>query len=1344
MFSEFIARHPKAILILVVFSLLISGYYASQVRIGVDTGRFELKNEAYKTYQNIVKTFGSEEDNVIVVCISRDGSILHKGDLINIIELEDRIEGGANISSMQSIADYVASGIHILNSLNELPENISISIDSRVFADLDKMKDAVGNYEYVLNNGNDSAKNDSYRVFILLPSYTNDSFALAPGGNFSYTYILNESKYDETKYNSTTMLIDEMEIYQNLSRYGAGGTGDMGFQLPEHYDLDFVNKSIASMEFNITRDKIGMEHYNTTYFEWYSYNLSFSLALSLLYSGQKALALSIYSSIRGIMLNSTKGYENSQENWTSYENEVEDFLSGGDVERIINETEYMKNRSYGTLQDYLGDYEEELKGYENSSVGRDEIVWWSNNVLNVSQLMINYTSYSLSLDNNALPVVNGTIDDIINDRGYGNATKLSRIAEENEEGIIEKIAVFYGENMIYQKALDIFQNLKSILMRDESDNVKQYAWNLLNFSFSSSSGASSPDIEPMLSALQSYRRWIFSNFSYNFTTMLWDYLSLEPFEMNYTYESNVSFDMNYTREDMINELENETQENITKNVEKIRNFQNETIEVKIANYTTSLNYTRENLSLILDDLNYLHEKYETLGGENASNMTNLLGEFLANVSSGIREVENYTDEVYSLRLAEDFFSIGDMYFNTLISRDYLSSLVIIGIWNSSEEMKIYNIVKDSKGPVEYHTLSSKVLVKQIEDTATEDMKTFLPLSLILLVVLLYITYRTIKNVLLTLSAVLIALIWLMGFTAMMGWDFDPILLAVPIMMIGIGVDDGIYVTLRYMEEREHRSRERATIITVSSVGGALILTTLTSIAGFLSNTVSSMSDIQRFGILAAAGLLFSFIVMNTFLPAINMIVDSKTNRKELMLKGTQIGAKIALKNPYIVVIIAVLVSLSGIWAFQHINTEFNMKDLAPQNSDIVQYYHYYEKNFNASVEISYIYFEGNLSSPQVLKAMAEVQNNIEDDTTVVHHYPVLSPWSVMKKHAEARRGEYEYNVTFIHLFRESDTNGDGIPDRNITELYSMLQPDISTVMKGNKAIFIIHTDSHDLKRVNLLVKELSADAAPLKKYGKVEIAGDAIVGKASLDEINNNQMRSLALSVISAIAMLIVLFMITKKSITLGIIAAIPILLVVTWNWLLMYFLGISLNVMTNTIASLCVGLGVDYGIHITHRFVEETDRYYDLKKAILRATGNLGRGMLGASTTTIASIGILTLSTIPPLSNFALILSFSIFFAFVSSILVLPSLLVIWSRYRRKHGYDRVDKEVRKAIEIGDYRTLCRYNVSEDYCLLYLKKLIDQGKIKEARKVSERLMEKGIDTRDFFRSQGEINPPFE
>ena len=1310
----------------------------------MDTGRFELKNDAYKTYEKIVDTFGTEEDNVIIVCISHDGYILHKEDMEDILALEEKLNESVDIHDIQSIVDYIMAGMHILSELKSLPSNISVSFDTAIFSNLNKMRDAVENYEFIKATRNESAMNDSYRVFILLPSYINSSMGVALGGEFGYTYILNESKYRDSVYNATNILLEEMEIYENLSRSVDNGEGSyFGVKLPEEHNLTFVNESIKQVEFNITQAQSIMEHYNTTYIEWYSYNVSFSMALSLLYSGQDSPALLIYKALKDVVERNIDRYYLMRSNWTSYAENLGMFLRNQTTtEEIINETNKMKSISFGTLRDYLDNYSSKLIHYLNSSVSWEEIRIWTLWTENISQNLIDYYSYSAQKDVDVLPLINGTISDVENRRGYENASRLVNIGKENTGDILHRIVYRYAEKMIYQKVLKILTNLKSILLRDETGEVKQYAWELLSFSFSNET--STFNHTPLKEALYSYRKWIYTEFYPNFTAILWDYLSLEPFEFNVTAEKNITYDLTYTRADMRRDIQNMHQEDIDQGIMQIKGFHNGSVESLIQNYTLGLNATRYNLTVIYQDLRYLIEKYSTYGGDRAVQMVDYFTEFKVNVSDALKMVNNSENQTYSLRMIEDYFSSRDTYFNTLLSKDQLSTIFIIGILDWHYEMTIHNIVKAHKGKVEYHALSSQVLIKQIEETATHDMRTFLPLSIMLLIILLYITYRTVRHVVLSLAAVLIVLVWMFGFATFIGWDFDPILLAVPIMIVGIGVDDGIYVTLRYMEERKNKSRERATMVTIASIGGALILTTLTSMAGFLSNTLSNMEDIRRFGVLAAAGLFFSFVVMNTFLPAANMLLDRVKHKRETSLKWTQIGARVALKNPYVIVVVALIVSSAGIMALGHINTEFNLKDLAPEDSEIIVYYHFYQNNFNASVELSYIYFEGNITSPEVIKAMAEVENNVKDDTTVVHHYSVISPWSIMKYHAELRRGQYGYNESYIKLFKESDVDGDGVPDGNISKLYKMLEPEISHVVKADKGIFIIHTDSEEGKRVNTLIDELNEDAKPLEKYGKVKIAGDAIVDKASVDELNENQLRSLGLSVTSAIIMLIILFRITKRSITLGIIAAIPIILVVTWSWLLMYILGISLNVMTNTIASLCVGLGVDYGIHITHRYVEESYRYYSLKEAILRATGYIGRGMLGASATTITAIGILTLSTIPPLSNFALILSVSILFSFISAIMVLPSLLIIWSNYRRKHGYDRVHKEVIEALKRGDWEVLCRYHISMDYCYLYVKQLISLGKIKEARDVVERLKEEGVNLESLLKSTNDFNPPFE
>ena len=1349
MISESIANHPKAVVLTILLSLIISGYYASQMKIGVSTGRFELKNEPYKIYNKILNTFGGEKDNVIIVSISKDGYIFNKSDILSILELESKLNESIPNMFIQSIVDYLITGMHILKFQSNLSPQLNVSIDRGVFDDLSKLNDAIINYRYVNSTANETVRNSTYNIFALLPRSAGEELGNLSGAsyNFSFTTILNKSKYNATHYNATNMLIDEIEIYQNLTKYMPNGSYYGGTPIvPENYSLDFVNKSIEDTKFNITYARIGMEDYNATFVEWFTYNVSFEMALTSMYSGYPNIALAIYQADKSGVENATQYYAYKYEKWLNYSQNLTLYLHGKiSTDNMINSTEFMENISAGILRKYLSNYSQELKNYENETISWQEIARHTRYTQNVSGLQLNYTSYSENLDYQILPLLNNVISNLENGvNDYSTAVKLIEVASQNIRELESRIFLYYGEYVIYKKVLNILTNLKSVLMRNESNVIKQAAWNLIRVNFSSENFTL--NLSAFYHALLGYRNTIFTEYEGNTTAIFWDYLSLEPFNMNYSI-SNVTFNTNYSYSDMIKDTQNYTQDDIDEGYREIKGYDPNTTERLVMNYTTRLSYLITDIHKIEGNLSFISQEYGILLGADAKNFTTLMNET-------VNDVKNYTlylydglNASYSLRMIEDYFEERNTIFNTLLSRDKISTILIVEIDNSSYERKIYNETKaHSNNSVEYHTIATNVLVRQIEETAKHDMMTFIPIALILLVILLFITYGSLKHALLSLSAVLIVLTWLFAFAALIGWDFDPITLAVPIMLIGIGIDDGIYVTLRYMEERERRNKIKSTVITISSVGGALILTTLTSMAGFLSNTVSSMEDIQRFGFLAAIGLLFSFIVMNLYLPAANMIVDGVKRgrkKKEVEIESAKIGAKIALRNPYVMIIVALILSASGIVAMSHISTEFNIKDLAPQDSEVIQSYHYYENNFNASVELSYIYITGNLSSPNVLKAIYETQKNMENDETVVHQYPIVSPWSIMDKYAHAKRGEYYYNASFIKLFKESDTNHDGFPDRNIPKLYSMLEPEIGTVLKGDQAIIIVHTNSHDLKMVDQLYEELSNDAVPLRKYTTVKIAGDAIVGKASLDEINENQIRSLALSVLSAVIMLIILFRLTKRSYVLGIIASLPIIMVVTWNWLLMYFLGISLNVMTNTIASLCVGLGVDYGIHITHRFVEESSRFYSLRDSLFRATGRIGRGMIGASTTTIASIGILTFSSIPPLSNFALILSFSIFFAFIASLLILPSMLMLWAVYRRKYGYDDVQKAVKKAIENGDYKTLCRYHISQDYCLQYVLSLVNEGKIAKAREVIDNLKEEGLNLEDLLKSRG-YDPRFE
>jgi predicted RND superfamily exporter protein len=113
-----------------------------------------------------------------------------------------------------------------------------------------------------------------------------------------------------------------------------------------------------------------------------------------------------------------------------------------------------------------------------------------------------------------------------------------------------------------------------------------------------------------------------------------------------------------------------------------------------------------------------------------------------------------------------------------------------------------------------------------------------------------------------------------------------------------------------------------------------------------------------------------------------------------------------------------------------------------------------------------------------------------------------------------------------------------------------------------------------------------------------------------------------------------------------------------------MALLGIPFNVLTGTITSLTIGLGVAYNIHMTERFVLERERGHDLWVALDRAVRGTGGALLGSAATTVSGFGVLVFAILPPIQQLGLITRLTIIYAFLGSVFVLPSLLVVWTRY--------------------------------------------------------------------------------
>jgi predicted RND superfamily exporter protein len=645
------------------------------------------------------------------------------------------------------------------------------------------------------------------------------------------------------------------------------------------------------------------------------------------------------------------------------------------------------------------------------------------------------------------------------------------------------------------------------------------------------------------------------------------------------------------------------------------------------------------------------------------------------------------------------------------------------------ESKVHDIANAQEGDLEYGVLGNELINQEIQETMDFSQMFLLMLVFVLIVLILFFTFRSGFDTVLTLLSLGMAIIWSYGISIIFGIQGSIIATVVPILLVGLGVDYGIHMTMRYREEKEkERGNKKAIAIAIGTVGMALLLATITTSIGFMSNTVSSLSILKDFAIMVTVGIVSSFIIMTTFLPAVRLVAserrdrkktkkESKTDSKVNNLKNNSkkhavsivtIGAKAGDKAPWAVLLILVILSGIAGYGASQLDTVFDFREFLPRDTDAFDNYVFLIDEFKfGDTEYGEFYIKGNVANDEILQAMNDTIANTQGDNQVVPGISSRSILSVMQKYAFPA-SPLDINVSFMQTWALSDPDGDGIPNYNIKTLFDILynfsvsQSDVMSVLhrddEGNydAALIQVRVTSDNLKKADVLVKELSDDAAPLKELKEegtlenVYIIGEPVVINVVITEMNEGQIRSIIITIFASFIVLTIVFFLLERSFVLGLITIIPVLLVILWILGTMIIFGYNLNVMTITIASLTIGMGITYSIHISERFSEDLKYFKTPGEACENTLTHTGMALAGAFLTTAGGFGILYFHKLPPLQQFGVLIALSITYSFLASAYVLPTFLILWAKwrnnYREKRGLkEDTEKEMEREDEKED-----------------------------------------------------------
>lgn len=152
-------------------------------------------------------------------------------------------------------------------------------------------------------------------------------------------------------------------------------------------------------------------------------------------------------------------------------------------------------------------------------------------------------------------------------------------------------------------------------------------------------------------------------------------------------------------------------------------------------------------------------------------------------------------------------------------------------------------------------------------------------------------------------------------------------------------------------------------------------------------------------------------------------------------------------------------------------------------------------------------------------------------------------------------------------------------------------------------------------------------------------------------------------TILGLIGVLFVLILYFKKPIS-AVMPLIPVMIAVIWTGGAMGILGIPLDMATAGIGSLLLGMGIDYGIHLMHRYEEERKKKNSIDKAVETAVVSTGTAVFATTATTVVGFLALVFAPLPMMANLGKVCALGIFFCMVAVIALLPALLVIEERY--------------------------------------------------------------------------------
>ncbi len=642
----------------------------------------------------------------------------------------------------------------------------------------------------------------------------------------------------------------------------------------------------------------------------------------------------------------------------------------------------------------------------------------------------------------------------------------------------------------------------------------------------------------------------------------------------------------------------------------------------------------------------------------------------------------------------------EMFVGTLVSRDGTAAAILVSLKAFLEDPEgdteslreadaardILDCIAANGGDLSIHPVGRPIAAYYGRKMMGRDMGMLSSAALVVIMLVLFVSFRSARGVLLPMGVVTAAVVWTLGLMGYLGVPLSHSTEVMPILLIAIGVADGIHILKFYYARAQGQSDPTEVVRRVlEDLVVPVVLTSLTSMAGFLSLLSSGVESIAILGIFTSFGILAAMVFSLVFIPAVLCLMPLP-KRAVAPGGGQPIGDRAALAYGRALVghkllgfaAVAVVLGVSG-WGATHVRAEMstmaNYKEDHPLKRDLEVVNRHFAGTSTIMVVVEGP--EGVVRQPDVLRAMDDLERFLARQPHVGGTRSIVG---VIKQLNRAmNEGDDSYyripgDVEQVEGVELREVDGEErvvtvtreVPGKDVVSdllmaLESSGRPSdmanaVNLPFSAAKITAFLDSDRATVTdRIHdALTSYIQDRFGPLfEKYPglHVELTGMLELIRAVNHMVVRGQLTSLGVSLILVLLLTSILF----RSLWLGLLSTLPLSVCIFVNFGFMGLVDFPLNLMTMVTANIAIGVGVDYAIHFVHRYREVLARSGDRSAAVVEALRESGVAIFLNALTVALGFGCLTFSSYLGVMQMGSLLALTTLSAAFAALVILP-----------------------------------------------------------------------------------------